>query len=52
MGFAQRLTIDHKLASIPMSVFNEHSMDQNVLRFCFAKTDDTLKKAAEILNQI
>ena len=52
MGFAERLTIDHKLASIPMSVFNEHGLDQNVLRFCFAKTDDTLKKAAKILNQI
>ena len=52
MDFAERLTIDHKIASIPMSVFNEHGLDQNVLRFCFAKTDDTLKKAAEILNQI
>lgn len=52
VDFAKRLTVEHGLASIPMSVFNEHNLDQNVLRFCFAKTDETLKKASEILNQI
>ena len=52
IDFANNLTIEHKLASIPMSVFNENGLDQKVLRFCFAKTDDTLKKAADILNQI
>ena len=50
--FAKRLTIDHKLASIPMSVFNENDADYKVLRFCFAKTEETLKKAAEIINSI
>jgi methionine aminotransferase len=52
VAFAKRLTIENGLASIPMSVFNEHGLDQKVLRFCFAKTDDTLNKAADILNQI
>lgn len=52
VDFAKRLTIEHGLASIPMSVFNEHHLDQNVLRFCFAKTDETLKRASDILNQI
>jgi len=52
VNFAKRLTMNHKIASIPMSVFNENGLDQNVLRFCFAKTDDTLKKATEILNKI
>jgi len=52
VNFAKRLTIEHGLASIPMSVFNEHYLDQNVLRFCFAKTDETLKRASDILNQI
>jgi methionine aminotransferase len=52
VDFVKRLTIEHGLASIPMSVFNEHGLDQKVLRFCFAKTDETLKKAADILNQI
>lgn len=52
VDFAKRLTVEYGLASIPMSVFNEHNLDQNVLRFCFAKTDETLKKASDILNQI
>ena len=50
--FAKRLTIDHKLASIPMSVFNENQADHKVLRFCFAKTEETLEKAAHIINNI
>ena len=50
--FAILLTKKHKLASIPISVFNEQQLDTKVLRFCFAKTDDTLKKAAEILCNI
>lgn len=52
IDFAKRLTIEHKIASIPMSAFNENNLDNNVLRFCFAKTDDTLKQAADILNNI
>jgi len=52
VDYAKRLTIENGLASIPLSVFNENKLDNNVLRFCFAKTDDTLKKAAEILNKI
>lgn len=52
MDFAKRLTIDHKIASIPLSVFNTDNLDNKVLRFCFAKTDDTLKEAAAILNSI
>jgi len=52
VDFAKRLTVEHGLASIPLSVFNRDSLDDKVLRFCFAKTEDTLKKAAEILNAI
>jgi len=47
--FAKRLTKEHKIASIPVSVFNLNQKDHKVLRFCFAKTEDTLKRAAEIL---
>jgi len=50
--FAVRLTKEQKIAGIPISVFNENKYDTKVLRFCFAKTDDTLKKAAEILCKI
>ncbi|MDJ0645163.1 MAG: methionine aminotransferase, partial [Flavobacteriaceae bacterium] len=52
VDFSKRLTIEHKIASIPLSVFNEHGHDDKQLRFCFAKTDDTLKRAAEIINTI
>jgi len=52
LNFAKRLTIENKIASIPLSVFNENNLDQKMLRFCFAKTDETLKKAAEILCSI
>ena len=52
INFAKRLTKEFKLASIPLSVFNEKGKDDKVLRFCFAKTDDTLIKAAEILCKI
>ncbi|NQY04813.1 MAG: aminotransferase class I/II-fold pyridoxal phosphate-dependent enzyme [Flavobacteriaceae bacterium] len=50
--FAKRLTIENKIASIPLSVFNENGLDNKVLRFCFAKTDETLKRASEIICNI
>jgi len=52
LDFAKRLTIDKGVASIPLSVFNDFGLDNKVLRFCFAKTDNTLKQAADILNTI
>lgn len=50
--FATELTIEKGVASIPISVFNLNKLDNKLLRFCFAKTDDTLIKAAKILNTI
>lgn len=52
MDFAKRLTIEKKLASIPISVFYANNTDHSVLRFCFAKDDETLEKAAEIICSI
>ena len=49
VDFAIRLTKEHKLASIPLSVFYHENIDNKLLRFCFAKKDETLEKAAEIL---
>jgi methionine aminotransferase len=46
---ALRLTREAKLASIPVSPFYEADPGHRVLRFCFCKDDDTLKRAAEIL---
>nr|WP_255443963.1 methionine aminotransferase [Robiginitalea sp. SC105] len=50
--FAETLAREHGLASIPISVFNLDRQDHRQLRFCFAKKDDTLKRAGEILNGI
>ena len=50
--FAKRLITDHQLASIPISSFNVNLRDDNVLRFCFAKKQETLEKAAAILNRL
>ena len=50
--FARQLTIEKGVASIPPSVFYRHDDDHSVLRFCFAKKDETIEKAAEILCRI
>ncbi len=52
LDFAKELTIKNKVASIPLSVFNKNKEDYNVLRFCFAKKNETLEKAAKILCEI
>jgi methionine aminotransferase len=52
VNFAVRLVKEFGIASIPVSVFNKNEKDDHLLRFCFAKESDTLKKAAEILNKI
>lgn len=52
VDFAKRLIVEHQLASIPISVFNVAHRDDKVLRFCFAKTQDTLEKATEILRNL
>lgn len=52
IAFAKRLTVENGIASIPLSVFNENHQDDKVLRFCFAKTNETLVNAAKILNKI
>ena len=49
IDFSRRMTIDHKVASIPISVFNQNKADHKTIRFCFAKKEETLKRAAEIL---
>lgn len=50
--FAVRLTKEKGLASIPLSVFYSNQQQQQLLRFCFAKKEETLEKAAEILCKI
>lgn len=52
VDFSIRLIEEFKIASIPVSVFYNSPLDEKVLRFCFAKKDDTILKAAEILQGI
>jgi methionine aminotransferase len=49
---AIRLTKEKGIASIPLSVFYTNHQQQPLLRFCFAKKEETLEKAAEILCKI
>ncbi|MFN3341437.1 MAG: methionine aminotransferase [Flavobacteriales bacterium] len=50
--FSIRLTKEKKLASIPISVFYHEPVNTKVLRFCFAKKEETLKRAIDIINSI
>jgi len=50
--FARRLAEDYGVAAIPPSVFYHRKNDYKVLRFCFAKKDDTLKEAARRLCEV
>jgi methionine aminotransferase len=52
VDFARRLTVDHGVAAIPPSVFYHQKTDHKVLRFCFAKKDETLMEAAEKLCKV
>jgi methionine aminotransferase len=50
--YAKRLTKEYKIASIPTSSFYHKKVDNHVLRFCFAKSNETLEKAAEKICKI
>ncbi len=52
MDFAVRLTKEFGIASVPVSAFYHKKTDNRMLRFCFAKSEETLQKAAEILCKI
>jgi methionine aminotransferase len=50
--YSVRLVKEAGLASVPVSVFYHKPTDNKVLRFCFAKKEETLEKAADILCKI
>jgi methionine aminotransferase len=52
VAMAEDLTKNFKVASIPVSVFYKDRTDNRILRFCFAKKDETLKQAGEILRKL
>jgi methionine aminotransferase len=52
VALAERLTRELGVAAIPVSVFYERPRQDRVLRFCFAKSDDTLARACERLARL
>lgn len=49
VAMAERLIKEYGVASIPVSAFYIRNTDHHVLRFCFAKKQETLEKAVERL---
>ncbi|MBX0333926.1 methionine aminotransferase [Pontibacter sp. HSC-14F20] len=49
LDFAKRLTQEIGVASVPVSAFYHNKTDHHYLRFCFAKSEETLRQAAERL---
>ncbi|RLM52921.1 aminotransferase class I/II-fold pyridoxal phosphate-dependent enzyme, partial [Halobellus sp. Atlit-31R] len=50
--FAKWLTVQAKVAAIPVSAFYSQPTESGIVRFCFAKKDDTLEKALETLSEL
>lgn len=49
IAFAERLTVAQGVATIPLSPFYSDGTDEGILRFCFAKTTETLAAAGQRL---
>jgi methionine aminotransferase len=52
LSFVQKLTKEHKVAAIPISVFRSHPINEHIIRFCFAKQASTLDRAGEKLTKV
>lgn len=50
--FARELTATHKVASVPFSSFYKNKLNENVIRLCFAKKQETLERAIENLAKL
>ena len=49
--FAKNLVAQHGVAAIPVSAFYQSGKDDKVVRFCFAKKEETLREAVEKLRK-
>ena len=52
LDYCQRLTREHGVAAIPLSVFYETPPESRIVRFCFAKREQTLIDAANRLKAL
>ena len=50
--FCKWLTVEMGVAAIPLSAFYGEGFDQRIVRFCFAKKDETLNAAIDKLKQL
>ena len=50
-SFAKELTVNGGVATIPLSPFYQKGSDERIIRFCFAKREDTLIEASERLRK-
>lgn len=52
VDFCKHLVSQHGVAAIPISAFYADKKDLHLIRFCFAKENETLEKAAYLLNLV
>lgn len=52
LDFCKRLTTEYGVAAIPVSSFYSDGRDEKVIRLCFAKTEDLLEQAGELLERV
>jgi methionine transaminase len=52
LDFVKRMTKEIGVAAIPISVFYRQQTDNSIIRFCFAKEEETLKRAAEKISKM
>lgn len=52
LEFAKWLAQEAKVAAIPVSAFYSQPTESGIVRFCFAKKDETLRKALETLSRL
>ncbi|WP_343303242.1 methionine aminotransferase [Chitinophaga niabensis] len=50
--FAVRITKEFGVATVPVSAFYQSGRDHKVIRFCFAKKEETLERAVERLIKV
>lgn len=49
LNFVEEMASTHGVAAIPVSAFYKNGDDQRIIRFCFAKSEETIHKAGELL---
>jgi len=51
-AFAERITREHKVATIPISAFYHDGFDGHYVRLCFAKSEAVIREAGRVLSGV